>query len=61
MDSIQQKISKEDLQQAYFMNDAFKHTGIKVCRGLGIADFDDTAIEVAKMSGPLQNMEFDKT
>lgn len=58
-DSLMKTIPVETYQQPYFANKAFKYVYIKGWGGYGFADFEDTAFEVAKMSGALQNMDID--
>lgn len=58
-DSLKQTIPEEAFHRPYFQNKGFKYVFIKGWWGSGLAAFDDTAFEVAKMSGTLQHMDID--
>ena len=59
LDSIIQTIPKETYLETYFKNNKFKFNKIKSWKGVRFAELDNTAFEVSKMSGTLQNMDIE--
>ncbi len=61
LDSILQTIPREIYFEKYIMNQKFQFNKIKGWTGNGFAALDNTAFEVAKMSGAMQNMDIELT
>lgn len=59
MDSLLITIPEETLKKPYYENKKFKFSYINGWIGNGFTEFDDTAFEVSKMSGTLQNLEIE--
>ncbi len=59
LDSLIKTIPEETFKKPYFDNKKFKFVYIKGWGGNGFAELDDTAFEVSKMSGTLQDMEIE--
>ncbi|NMM47692.1 hypothetical protein [Marinigracilibium pacificum] len=58
-DSLLKTIPEDVLSKNYFENKSFKFVYIKDWVGNGFTEFEDTAFEVSKMSGTLQNMDIE--
>lgn len=58
-DSLRNTLTKEDIYLPYFLNKKFSNQKIKGWKGLQLPNLDNTGFEVSKMSGILQNMDFE--
>lgn len=58
-DANRNKVKESDYLKPYIGNTVFKHTEIKGWKGLGYANLNDTAFEAAKISGIIQEFDFE--
>ena len=59
LDSILRTIPQKIFNEPFYDNKKFKFNSIQSWKGNGFTRFENTAFEVAKMSGTLQNMNID--